>query len=71
MNTKFIVGFLQLKIDGYWYIDQYKMKDGCLFEILKDDEWVMVSLEFSQGAFYCYPPLPLISGDKVRIEVDL
>ena len=71
MNENFIEGFLQLKIDGYWYIDHYKLKQGTLFEIFKENEWYMVSMEESQGAFYCLPLNLLTEGDKVRIEVDL
>lgn len=71
MNANFIEGYLQLKIDGHWYVDDYKLKEGTLFEILKDNKWVMVSMEKAQGAFYCFPLSPLEAGNKVRIEVDL
>lgn len=71
MNSNFIEGYLQLKIDGYWYVGDYKLKEGTLFEILKHNKWVMFSMEQSQGAFYCFPLNPLEIGDKVRIEVDL
>jgi len=71
VNLKFIEGYLNLKIDGYWYIENHKLKEGNLFEVIIDNEWVMVSLEFSQGAFYCFPQNQLMIGTKARIEVDL
>jgi hypothetical protein len=70
MNSNFIEGFLQLKIDGYWYVGDHKLKEGTLFEILQDNKWVMLSMEQAQGAFYCFPMSPLEAGNKVRVEID-
>lgn len=71
MNSIFIEGYLQLKIDGHWYVEDYKLKEGTLFEIFKDNTWIMISMEQAQGIFYCFPLMPIEVGDKVRIEVDL
>lgn len=70
MNSKFIEGYLQLKLDGYWYIDSYKLKEGTLLEFFQNEDWVLVSIEYAHGTFYFYPQNQIAVGNKARFEVD-
>lgn len=72
MSLKIIEGHLHLRADGCWYVNEFKVNEGTLFEILKNNKWIMIHVEKnSQGTYYCIPLSPLTKGDKVRVMVDL